>query len=242
MRKSLIIGGWLLPLIFGFTSVHGQLQDRLEEADQLFAEKKYTESFGIYQDLLASEMASPSMLVKMAFIKEGLGDYTSALYYLNLYYLETSNKNVLEKMEDLAEKYNLVGYDFSDSEFFLNLYHRHYEKLYYGLIALSLIIFGVIFYQKFKLGARPVSATVIYVLVILVLAAFVNLDNNFQKGIIAKDTSYLMSAPSSGSELVEVVKPGHRVDILGHKDVWIKISWKGKTAFVRENNIRVIES
>jgi hypothetical protein len=52
------------------------------------------------------------MLLKMAFVKEGLGDYSNALYYLNLYYLKTYDKKVLKKMENLAERYHkLEGYE-----------------------------------------------------------------------------------------------------------------------------------
>ncbi|MGB3465691.1 MAG: hypothetical protein WBA74_10490, partial [Cyclobacteriaceae bacterium] len=55
--------------------------DRLTTADSLFQAKKYTESFELYEQIIVEDMAySPAMLLKMAFIKEGLGDYSNALY------------------------------------------------------------------------------------------------------------------------------------------------------------------
>ena len=43
------------------------------------------------------------MLLKMAYIQEGLEQYPEALYYLNLYYNQNPSKKVLAKMETLAE-------------------------------------------------------------------------------------------------------------------------------------------
>ena len=42
------------------------------------------------------------MLLKMAYIQEGLNHVGQALYYLNLYYLASKDKSVLGKMEELA--------------------------------------------------------------------------------------------------------------------------------------------
>ena len=61
------------------------------------------------------------MLLKIAYIKEGLGDITSAQYYLNEYYLATSNEQALQKMEDLAEANDLKGYQHNDITFFFNI-------------------------------------------------------------------------------------------------------------------------
>ena len=85
------------------------------------------------------------MLLKMAFIKEGLGDYTNALYYLNLYYLKTYNKRVLKKMENLAEQNKLSGYNYDDVEFFLNIYHKFQFQI--DLLILTLIL---LFYFQLK--------------------------------------------------------------------------------------------
>jgi uncharacterized protein YgiM (DUF1202 family) len=68
----------------------------LVKADSLFEQKKYTESFDLYEQILDEEqLASPKMLLKMAFIKEGLGDYSRALYFLNVYYQKVILINVL---------------------------------------------------------------------------------------------------------------------------------------------------
>jgi len=39
----------------------------------------------------------------------------------------------------------------------------------------------------------------------------------------------------------EIVDKGQRVRILGHEDVWVKISWMDEIAYIRETQIREIE-
>jgi len=41
----------------------------------------------------------------MAYIKEGLGQHGDALYYLNLHYIHTADREVLLKMEQIADEH-----------------------------------------------------------------------------------------------------------------------------------------
>jgi hypothetical protein len=223
----------------GFTQ---SADSELARADSLFRLKKYTESFQIYQDLLEHNLATPAMLAKMSFIQEGLGDYTNALYYLNLYYLETSNRNALRKMEELAKKHQLQGYEFSDLDFFLNMYHQNQGTIINLLIAIALLFFGILYFQKYRLKKQPLVSLGIYLLVIGGILYLINFGLNIRRGIITNQNVYLMDAPSSGAQLIEIVKAGHRVPITGRKDIWVRIEWNGKPAFIRESNIKKIDS
>jgi uncharacterized protein YgiM (DUF1202 family) len=46
--------------------------------------------------------------------------------------------------------------------------------------------------------------------------------------------------PSSSSDVIGIVKAGHRVKIIDHKDVWVKIQWGEKTVYTKEKNIKRI--
>jgi hypothetical protein len=78
-------------LLGGIKPSWGQMpEERLQRADSLFEQREYTEAFSLYNTLLATDrVCSPAMLMKMAYIQEGLGDYSEALYYLNQYFLIT---------------------------------------------------------------------------------------------------------------------------------------------------------
>jgi len=74
----------LLFLIITFSAV-GQ-ENILTRADSLYATKQYTQAFERYEVLFAGGRYSPAMLLKMAYIQEGLGHLGESLYYINLYY------------------------------------------------------------------------------------------------------------------------------------------------------------
>src|SRR5688572_21789201 len=99
---------------------------RLKQADSLYLDKKYTQSLEHYQTILNQNEYTPAMLLKMAHIQEGLNRIGQALYYLNLYYLASNDKTVLTKMEELATRYNLEGYENTDADRALSFYHDYH--------------------------------------------------------------------------------------------------------------------
>lgn len=224
-----------------FSGICNPVEERLALADSLFLQKKYTQSFELYREIYETQqMASSSMLLKMAFVQEGLNNFAEALYYLNLYYLMTYDKKALKKMQDLAKKHKLTGYDYNDAAFFLNLYHQyqvHLELLVFSFIALML---GLLVYQKRRnKKIAPFSAATY-----LLLLGFVLFLNNYgrerTKAIITSNHAYLMDGPSAGANVVDIVSNGHKVNVLGRKDAWVKITWGEKNAYIRDNHLRTI--
>jgi len=181
------------------------------------------------------------MLLKMAFVKEGLGDYGNALYYLNLYYMKTYDKKVLKKMENLAEEHKLSGYDYDDAEFFLNIYQRFQLQIDLAVISMVLLVLAVLYYQKRKTNRLSPFGAYTYIALLVILLAINNFGREQKKAIISTNNVYLMEGPSPGSNVVEVVSHGHRVNVLGKKDVWVKISWDDKSAYIKEFNLKPIE-
>lgn len=225
-----------------FTAYCESPSQKLFISDSLFAQKKYTQSFELFDDILKTDKkTSPAMLLKMAFIKQGLGDYTNALYYLNLYYLKTYNRKVLKKMEDLADQNKLVGYNYDDVEFFLNIYHQYQLQFNALVILLILIFFGLIYYQKRNGASKSSFPGIVYILLLLVLLFINNYGREHSKAIIISPLVYLMDGPSPGANIVEVVSNGHRVDIFEQDDVWVKIAWRDKFAYVKSFNLKRIK-
>ncbi|MFW5762319.1 MAG: hypothetical protein ACOCXH_15195, partial [Cyclobacteriaceae bacterium] len=195
----------------------GETEEQLlQRADSLFDQKKYTESYEIYQELFTQqELYSPGMLLKMAFIREGLGDYTHALYFLNLYYRQTASKAALRKMEDLADEHNLDGYEFNDIEFFLSIYHRHFSTIIYFLLAFALLWFAYMVYLRRRKNRKPIGWAVGFFIIMLGIVYLINFGDRYRKAIINNTDSFLMEDPSSAANLVEVIGKGHRVVVIG---------------------------
>ncbi len=221
----------------GFGSGSAQ---QLIHADSLFEANKYTESFEVYNTVLEQGDYTPGMLLKMAFIKEGLGDVSGAMYFLNQYYNLTSNKKVLAKLEEIARENQLTGYDFNDVDFFINIYNRYRLQLMGLMIAISLVLFGLILLQKGKTGKRPTTPGIAYILSLGLIFYLLNYGISFDKGIIVDPQTYLMSGPSGGADVIGIIKKGHRVDILGKEGIWIKIKWDNQEVYIRENKIKTL--
>lgn len=209
---------------------------RLRQADSLFLAKRYTQSMELYRSIFAQNEYTPAMLLKMAYIEEGLNQTGQALYYLDLYYHATRNKSALEKMEELAGKYKLEGYQQTDGSRILVYYQDHHFNISVFLAVIIFFLFSLAFYLK-KVKRNPIPSFVIVITLLILFGVHSNFGEQLTTAIISNSGTYLMDGPSPGASVVSVVGAGHRVEIVGRNDVWIKILWQGKTAYIKEGNL-----
>ncbi|GAA0890371.1 hypothetical protein GCM10009122_00490 [Fulvivirga kasyanovii] len=239
--KLRILCTLLLLTFAGAIQAQDQTDEALLQADSLFLSKKYTESFDIYQHLLEKErLTSPAMLLKMGFIKEGLGDYTNALYYINLYYLQTADRKALDKMEELAKARDLQGYGYGDFDFFKTVFFKFFDTIVIVLLALALMLVAVMVYRKKKYNRKPVVAGVFAIITLALLFYTLNFGRDYHKAIITQSNTYIMDGPSAGAEVVAIVGKGHRLPVKGQKDIWTQTEWNGQTVFIKEDKLKKI--
>ena len=82
----------------------------------------------------------------------------------------------------------------------------------------------------------PIGLPVVQALVLVALMVVAN--GWFQpKQAIIKENTILMSGPSAASEPLEVVKPGHKIQMVGESDVWIKVRWEDAEAYIRKSKL-----
>src|SRR5260221_9847791 len=93
----------------------GTASGKLGLADSLFRQKQYTESLELYEEIFQNNYYTPSLLLKIAFIQEGLGHLGQSMYYLNLYFLATHDPQTQIKIEEMAARNKLEGYSDSDA-------------------------------------------------------------------------------------------------------------------------------
>lgn len=228
----------LFILVFDPILKGQNLQNKLNTADKLYKQKQFTESFELYQEILNENKYTPQMLLKMAFIKEGLDQYAEALYYLDLYYQITYEKKILQKMEEIARAHNLVGYAYNDISFFENTF-----MLYGDIITVTLLGVCFLFFLGFIYHYRRTKQIIHYSLLFMLLGILiVGYLNNFfgynDYAIISKPQTFIMSGPSSGAEVVDIVDKGHKVKVLGNQSIWTAIQWQGNRYFVRNDKLK----
>lgn len=190
----------------------------------------------VYQDVLENdESFSPAMLLKMAFIAEGRGDYSTASFYLTKYYDINPNPRVITKIKTLTSQSNLVGYTLSDRDRFFKFLtdlQQEITSIFTLLLLISLILLFI-----FKSKADKPK----YYIPSLILIVFVFFANNFLNvvptGIVTGSPTLIMDKPTAGGGLIQNVDPGHRVIIRSSKDIWYEIEWGDKRAFVKKESI-----
>lgn len=207
---------------------------RLQTADSLFQARRYTQAFEHYEAILQNKEYTPAMLLKMAFVQEALGHLGQALYYLNLYYTATNDEAALRKMEDLAEANKLNGYESTDTDRLLTWYHTHHDHLALALAAIGLFLLALAFYISFQRRRRPIVSFIFITLIAAALFVHLNMGEKISVGVIAHANTYIMNGPSSGADVVDVVREGHRIEIIGQHDVWLKIRWNGNTVYIKD--------
>lgn len=211
----------------------------LRTGDSLFQQKKYREAFDIYQKIAEQgEAYTPSMLLKMAFVKDGLGEYPETLYYLNLLYQFDKNPAILEQISNIAGEHELRGYKLDDEQFVTDLLDT--SKFTIAGAALSvmaiLVIIGIIMNwgERKNIGMLFAAASVIAIF----LAAF-NFGYENPKAVI-KERALLMSEPSPGARQLQQINKGHRVEVVGQEDIWYEIEWEGQKAYIRADNLLLL--
>ncbi len=209
----------------------------LHHADSTFQQGNYTEAFKYYDKLLTSrQYYTPKMLLRMSYVKEALGDYTGALYYLNQYYHFESDRKVLKKMDELSKLHELSGYIYSDKEYFISFF-KSYKNYILVFLLLVLSAFWVFILYKKRKSSNINFELGLFASSLICFLWLTNYRINTQKAIIKSDQVHLMEAPSAGAKLIDTLNKGHRVEVIDKKDIWCGIKWKDKKVYIRQNNL-----
>jgi hypothetical protein len=226
----------LLPWVATAQSKSG----RLQQADSLFRAKQYTQAFVLYQSVLSEKNYTTAMLLKMAYIQEGLGHIGSCLYYLNLYHLASGDEQALGKMEELAQKKQLEGYTLSQQHAVSEWWQRNFSSISFLAVALAGFLLALAFVQrKRKTTFLPLALVAVVLLIFSFLAG--NFLGEHSTAIVESPRTYVLDAPSAGGTVVEVLSDGHRIQVTGATDVWQKVIWRDKVAYIKRGQLRDVK-
>jgi len=223
-----------LALFFSVAPSYSQDQ-KIARADSLFRAKQYTQSLEIYQSVFSEKKYTPAMLLKMAYINEGLGKPGPTLYFLKLYYLAADDDQALKKSEEIATKYKLAGYETNDSSRLKNWVSKNMMYIQLGL-AVLLFIAGAFVWAQRRQNQNPWGAFAGLIIIAGSLFYSTNLYGT-SSVIVASHKAYLMAGPSAGSAVIGVVDEGNLLTSSGKQDVWLKVQWTDKEVFVKENDV-----
>lgn len=174
------------------------------------------------------------MLLKMAYIQEGLNATGRTLYLLNMYYFATYDESALEKINELASKHNLQGYGRTDFDTLHMFYGRYKVLVTWALVGICFAFIALIAFRKKAAWEFPFVMLIIFT---ALLFAHINVGWHADYAIAADQNTYIMSAPSAGAKLVEVIGEGNKMPVHGVRDVWIHVDWNGRDAYVKSTQV-----
>lgn len=227
----------LLCLIVGLTAHASNEASLLLKADSLYINKKYAEAQELYFDLYQQGFSTPSTLLKMAFVHEGLGQTSQALFFLTAYYNQTEDTKAYDKILVLANARSLQGYELSEvSRVRIWINNRIEWFMLAGAIGALVCLSLMIYFKRQKSASGKLTFGVLAVFFIAVLFLSVNFSGYPSRAVIAKST-YVMNGPSPGAGFLGMINDGNLVSLSGEKDVWMRITWNGKEGFVKKNDL-----
>ena len=224
-----------VSIFFGLLlqSIHCQADvPRLMIADSLFNQRSYKEAMEIYEVNFQSGIYSTSMLLKMAFIAEGIGDSERATLYLSKYYDLSPNPQTISKIKTLTGQAEL---EVSDGMRFV-LFLVEYKEILVGGLTLFLIMSLIVLWSQ----GRKLKEGRFYgpsILLLALIFAINNFLNGPSTGLVTSSPTLIRSKPSAGGDFVELVEPGHRVTIKSSKDIWYEIEWKEQIAYIKKEDV-----
>src|SRR5690606_32112953 len=112
----------------------------LVEADSLFKSKNYQEAQVLYESILNQDHSySPAMLLKMAFISEGMGDFSKTILYLSKYYDHHPNPQIPNKIKELTNQTSQNDYSVTDWQQSLGLLSEN-NQMIISILTILLIL------------------------------------------------------------------------------------------------------
>ncbi|MCC5920111.1 MAG: hypothetical protein LAT68_11720 [Cyclobacteriaceae bacterium] len=239
MKTYFFISLLFISLTLPNNLLSNNLQSLIYQADSLFASKKFTQAIDIYETIYNEEKsASPQMLLKMAYIKEGLGDLPYSIYYLGRYYQFTRDQAVLKQMNKLANEHNFLGYEYQDRIFFLHQWHVNKTKIQLSAFVITLLLFLTSGYLWYTQSSQFKSLMVASLSALFLSGALINVDKLLpRKGVVIAN-SPIMTEASAASGYIKHSQKGHLVTVKGNKDNWYRIEQNGVSGYIRKHNLR----
>ena len=239
--KALFISCLFIGIISISFRSEAQNEELLQQGNSLFSSERYLEALSVYEHMLNKRKEfSPQMLLRMAFVEESRNNYPQSLYYLNLHYRISPDKQVLRKLEELAQTHQLEGYQYTDKTYFLSLYdsYRWYIISSFGVIIFIMALWLVSRVRQLRPITPPLAVGFSVVLVLLLLH---NFATQRTLGIIQNDYTTFAETPSAASPVLKIIKKGNRYQILDKEDSWYKVTIDNQTGYVRLHNTLIIQ-
>ena len=172
----------------------------------------------------------------MAYVQQQLGHYPAALLYLSLAQARQPRVRTWRQMTALAAQHRLVGYPATWQQELRVQAQRYYYPGLQGLLGAAVVLAVWLLWRR-----SPRGAWLGYAAYVAMVGAYLHLLHPEPVGLVARPGAALMAGPSAGATWLSTAALGDRLPVLGHQDIWYRVEWQRRVAFVRGADLLVVE-
>ncbi len=216
-----------------------KVSSALQKADSLFRVGQVAEAYPWYRRARdQGGLQSDRQLLRMAYIQETLGHYPAALYYLSVAQARQPRYATWRKMVALAQEHRLTGYpDTWRQNLFITLQRYYYRQL--QVLRDLAIVGGTALLIRRRTADRAWWS--MYAGYLLGIGLFLNLLAPTRVGLVARPRVPLMAGPGAGSTWLTTAAAGDRFEVLGRQDIWYRVQWQGRDAYLRRPDLLLVD-
>ncbi|WP_166648167.1 hypothetical protein [Hymenobacter sp. UV11] len=211
----------------------------VRQADLLFEKGDYAAAVPRYRaQIWQRQQVSPRLLLRMAYAQHQLRHYPAELLYLNLAQARQPRLSTWRQLVAVAQRQRLVGYPSTWQQELRVQALRYYYPGLQGLLMGAVVAAILLLLRRGRSGRGTWLAYAAY---LLGTGAYLVLLRPEPVGVVTHAGSALMAGPGAGAAWLSTAAPGDRLPVLGHDDIWLRVRWQERVAYLRATDALVVE-
>ena len=232
------LGGNSEPIFFSKISIAAS-EARPQLADSLFDQGQYAAVLPLYRaQIWQQRQLSPRILLRLAYAEHQEGHYAAEMLYLNMALARQPLLSTWRQLVALAQRQRLVGYPATWQQDARVQLQRYYYPVLQGLLSLAVLLAMGLLLRRGRTGR---SGWIGYGCYLLAVGTYLWLLQPVPTGVIARPGTALMVGPGAGAAWLSTAAPGDRLLVLGRQDIWLRVRWQERVAYVRAADAFIIE-
>jgi hypothetical protein len=211
----------------------------LARADSLFAAGQYSAVLPLYRaQVWEQRWASAQLLLRLAYAQHQQRHYAAEMLYLNLALARQPRLSTWRQLVALAQRQRLVGYPSTWQQELRVQVQRYYYPVLQGLLSIAVLVAVGLLLRRGRTGRAGWLAYGTY---LLGTGAYLYWLAPAPVGVVSRAGAALMAGPGAGAAWLSTAAPGDRLIVLGHEDIWLRVRWQQRVAYVRATDALLVE-
>lgn len=235
---------FLLLFFFIATQPANSQTDRksIEQADILFKNNHLLEAEKLYlKNLQEKQINTFETQKKLAYIAKEKNDWLMELYYLSSMQAHQTQLPTSARLEEIAKKRNLSGYELGFMERIKWIYFEFFPYILSFLLIPATYVAYALIIKKVQKEGIPGYQLFYFGLYIFMLFAFANIPNFYFQGLTASKKTYMRNFASSSAPVIKTMEKGTRINFIYSSKDWIPCYFDGKLGYIKSGDLLVID-